>query len=34
MVITSTADSSFDKVSIGVGNSRMIAISGKDSNSV
>ena len=34
MVITSTADSAFDKVGIGVGDSSMIAVSGKDSNSV
>ena len=34
MVINSTADSAFDKVGIGVGNSSMIAILGKDSNSV
>ena len=34
MVITLTADSLFDKVGIGVGNSSMIAISGKDSDLV
>jgi len=34
MVIASTADSAFDKVSIGVGISSMIAFLGKDSNLV
>jgi hypothetical protein len=34
MVITSAADSTFDKVGIGVENSSIIAISGEDSNSV